>query len=172
MPQRTCTIDECDSRHYGHGYCDRHYRRWRRHGDPHAGTWHDAEARIRAQTVERDGCWHYTGQPSARYPEVRIDGVRHGIHRWSYETHHGPIPDGHHVDHQCRNTHCWNPAHLRTLDAWGNSADNLRANGFAAQTHCVNGHEFDDANTYRPPRDPNRRMCRTCRASRDAERAR
>ena len=42
------------------------------------------------------------------------------------------------------------------------------ANGFAAQTHCVNGHPYDDVNTYRPPGDPNRRMCRTCRADRKA----
>lgn len=163
MPNRTCTLPDCDSRHYGHGYCDRHYRRWKRHGDPLGFAWGDVEARIRAKTVVEDGCWVYTGQPSKRYPEVRIDGVRTGIHRWSYETHHGPIPDGHDVDHLCRVTRCWNPQHLRTLPAADNTADNRPANRFRRQTSCVNGHPFDEVNTYWYR---GRRMCRTCRRDR------
>lgn len=166
VAKRTCSVPGCDSRHYGRGWCQKHWARWRDHGDPNGSVWGDVEARIRAKTVESDDCWLYTGQPSARYPETRIDGRRIGIHRWSYTHHHGPIPDGHHVDHQCRNTHCWNPAHLRTLTALDNSADNIRANRFCAQTHCVNGHLLDEANVYRPPSQPSRRMCRTCRAER------
>lgn len=31
MQDRTCTIDGCDKRAAGHGWCQTHYMRWRRH---------------------------------------------------------------------------------------------------------------------------------------------
>lgn len=34
MAKRTCTIDGCVRLCFGHGYCNKHYQRWRRHGDP------------------------------------------------------------------------------------------------------------------------------------------
>lgn len=34
MAERTCTIDECENRHFGHGWCQKHYWRWSRWGDP------------------------------------------------------------------------------------------------------------------------------------------
>lgn len=34
MPDRTCTVDGCDRKAYGHGWCEMHYKRWLRHGDP------------------------------------------------------------------------------------------------------------------------------------------
>lgn len=34
MPDRTCTIDGCDRKHYGRGWCGVHYQRWWNHGDP------------------------------------------------------------------------------------------------------------------------------------------
>ena len=33
-PGRTCDIAGCDTKHYGSGYCQKHFRRWKRHGDP------------------------------------------------------------------------------------------------------------------------------------------
>jgi hypothetical protein len=31
---RTCSIDDCTRKHFGRGYCERHYRTWRTHGTP------------------------------------------------------------------------------------------------------------------------------------------
>lgn len=31
---RLCAVDGCLGRHYGKGFCDFHYQRWRTHGDP------------------------------------------------------------------------------------------------------------------------------------------
>lgn len=34
MAQRICSIDDCERRHFGRGWCQLHYQRWRTHGDP------------------------------------------------------------------------------------------------------------------------------------------
>lgn len=33
MPKRTCSINGCEKKHYGRGYCSKHYQRWRTHGN-------------------------------------------------------------------------------------------------------------------------------------------
>lgn len=37
-PIRFCTVAGCDRRRFGHGFCQKHYLRWARHGDPEATT--------------------------------------------------------------------------------------------------------------------------------------
>lgn len=34
MADRTCSVDGCAKAHYSKTYCNAHYRRWRRYGDP------------------------------------------------------------------------------------------------------------------------------------------
>jgi hypothetical protein len=31
---RICTVDDCKTKHYGQGYCHKHWKRWKAHGDP------------------------------------------------------------------------------------------------------------------------------------------
>jgi hypothetical protein len=38
MSQHTCEIDDCTNRHYGHGFCNKHYKRWKKYGDPLSGA--------------------------------------------------------------------------------------------------------------------------------------
>jgi hypothetical protein len=33
MPN-SCTIEDCGNRAFGHGFCNKHYKRWRKYGDP------------------------------------------------------------------------------------------------------------------------------------------
>lgn len=89
-------------------------------------------------------------------------------HRVAYEQARGPIPEGLELDHLCRNRACVNPDHLEPVTHRENL---LRADTFAArhaaQTHCVNGHEFTPDNTYIRTRPEGGRECRACRKARN-----
>ena len=87
-------------------------------------------------------------------------------HRRSYELLVGPIPPGLEVHHRCFNRSCVNPEHLELL-THGDNLTESRSVGVvnAARTHCVQGHPFDEANTYIRigPNGQRWRQCRTCR---------
>jgi len=112
--------------------------------------------------VRQNGeCWEWTASLSYGYGQFAL---RHGVirkaHRISYEWLVGPIPDGLHLDHLCRNRKCVNPEHLEPVTNYVNLH---RGQGFtatrAAQTHCIHGHEFTPENT-----NIKRNGCRECRA--------
>ena len=134
----------------------------------------DDRARLLSHIVEADenGCWIW--QASKRpngYGQVRVAGRNMLAHRWAYELLVGPIPDGLVLDHLCRVIACVNPAHLEPVTQRENT---LRGEGLPAQrarkTHCVHGHEFTDANTYRDPNRNGRRTCRICAREHDRRR--
>lgn len=122
------------------------------------------EARFWSFVQKSTCCWNWTGAQSRGYGHFRANGCTVGAHRFSYELHVGPIPDGLELDHLCRNRACVNPAHLEAVT---HRVNLLRSNGVVAkhanQTHCENGHPFNEKNTYRRP-DGSSRDCRKCRA--------
>lgn len=66
--------------------------------------------------VTESGCWEWQGTLSAEgYGVLRIDYSQVKAHRWVYERHVGPIPDGLVIDHLCQNKRCVNPAHLEPV---------------------------------------------------------
>ena len=111
------------------------------------------------------GCFLWTGALNHHgYGIFNLDGRTVRSHRLAYSIWKGPIPDGLCVDHICRVRSCCNPAHLRLATSRDNvleprSKSPALAN--STKTHCVAGHRYDHANTYR---DPNGwRQCRKCR---------
>lgn len=122
--------------------------------------------------VQESGCWQWVGCTSRTgYGYLKPSGKKVIAHRWMYEREVGPIPIGLTIDHRCRNRGCVNPAHLEAVTQGVNV---LRGDAppsrNARKTHCVHGHEFTEANIYRPPSGV--RLCRTCISTRSLNRSR
>lgn len=83
------------------------------------------EERMTAR-IDRQGddeCWPWLGSKTAKgYGHLVVNRKSVYGHRWSYENHVGPIPEGMEIDHLCRNQSCVNPAHLEPVT----TAENLR----------------------------------------------
>lgn len=170
MPNAICSIPECARPARARGWCKRHYKRWYRHGNPMAGKPlqrrdENPEQRFwRHVTPSHDGCWEWGGDRlPAGYGTFSCGGAKFYAHRFSYELHKGPIPEGLHIDHICRNTSCVNPDHLEAVTQRENT---LRGESFGAKAQrtnrCHNGHPLDEANTYVRP-GGTARDCRTCK---------
>lgn len=115
--------------------------------------------------VDKGGeCWPWLGATNPNgYGSIWAPALGKTVraHRWSYEFHVGPIPDGMTIDHLCRNRGCVNPAHLEAVPFTEN---NRRGNSPSAinarRTHCVHGHELAGQNLS--VRDNGSRRCRAC----------
>ena len=105
--------------------------------------------------IERSGYWRVNvGQRNYKL-----------AHRVAYELRYGPIPLGLVLDHLCRIRWCWNPKHLEAVT----QAENVDRGDYSlngannrSKTHCLQGHPFDETNTYTNPRRKGR-FCKECR---------
>jgi hypothetical protein len=133
----------------------------------------DLRARITSRiTVEDRGyatlCWvSDRARHSNGYTKLGYLGTTWLTHRFAYTVFIGPIPDGLQLDHLCKVRACCNPKHLEPVTCQVNllRGDTLTAAN-AAAVRCVNGHEFNAANTRMTSKG--KRACRLC----DRDRAR
>lgn len=87
------------------------------------------EERFWAKVVKTEGCWKWTAKrdrngygrfsPNGQYSQTVA-------HRFSWELHNGPIPEGMLVCHHCDNPECTNPSHLFLGTPQDNMDDKVR----------------------------------------------
>ena len=115
--------------------------------------------RAKIQVNEETGCHEWTAYCDQKgYGAFSFDRKVVKAHTFAYELAKGPIPEGLHIDHLCRNKSCVNPEHLEVVTL----AENNRRYS-QSRTHCIKGHELTEANTYTFSR---RRACRRCHIDR------
>jgi hypothetical protein len=118
---------------------------------------------ISTKVFNNTPCWEWVGAKGWKYyGTLKINHANQMAHRWAYEYFIGNIPDGHEIDHLCRNRSCVNAMHLEAVTAKENI---LRGEGACAnnarKTHCKCGHEFNLENTRYTKKGT--RYCVICR---------
>ncbi len=111
-----------------------------------------------------DECWEWlAGKNSRGYGAFKLNKKTVTASRISWSLLNGEISSDIFVCHSCDNPSCVNPNHLFTSDNQGNVDDMIRKKRHQNQvkTHCKNGHEFTEENTYLSPRTK-WRNCRKC----------
>ncbi len=114
-----CAVENCSAQATRRGWCQPHYRRWQRHGDPEGGRLHAKhdmsleERLLLRRQITASGCWEYTGsKDSGGYGALKISGQNKKAHRIAYKVWVSDVPDDVDVLHHCDNPPCFNPEHL------------------------------------------------------------
>jgi hypothetical protein len=124
--------------------------------------------------IQPNGCWLWTGAGNNDgYGVFRSAAGKPKLlaHRWSYEAHLQPIPEGMQLDHKCHtedqgcpggsdcaHRRCVNPAHLEPVTASENTLRQRHAG--RAKTHCPQGHPYEGSNLV--VKKDGKRRCRAC----------
>jgi hypothetical protein len=111
--------------------------------------------------VQSNGCCLWTGATQTQgYGSFGAGGPRSMLaHRFAYERHVGPVPEGLSLDHLCRNRLCVNPSHLEPVTIGENNRRGLNPNIVSHLAGvCPKGHPLS-------PRNDGRQRCRECGAA-------
>jgi len=112
-----CSIDGCESTVKATDWCDTHYMRWRRHGDPLA-YWPNKIPLMerfeeKVELIPFSTCHFWTGAlDRSGYGQIYKDGKTEYAHRIAYELYIGPIANDLQVLHKCDNPICVRIEHL------------------------------------------------------------
>lgn len=125
----------------------------------------DLMGRFYSRVTEGDnGCLLWNGQKNpdgyGRFRTRKENGWSEIVlvHRFIYVVEVGDIPPNHEIHHKCEVRNCVNYDHLEPLTKDEHAAISY----WAKKTHCPQGHEYTEDNTYRRPSGA-RRECRACK---------
>jgi hypothetical protein len=118
-------------------------------------------SKVEKQSGEYGTCWLWTGCKMHKGYGLFDDGRTRRVHRWSYETFIGPIPEGLVLDHLCRVRHCVNPDHLEAVTQAENNRRMLLHKKPTMQ--CIHGHSYTPENKVITKQGF---RCRECKNSR------
>lgn len=148
----TCMIEGCKHTHKALGWCQSHYDRYRRYGDPNASkqrTNRPVDERFWEKVNAYGVCWEWEASKDSKgYGRFRVGGQNKYAHRVAWELLVGPITDGMELDHLCRNHSCCFPEHLEETTGAENKRRGYGVGTISARkTHCPKGHEYSAENT-------------------------
>lgn len=125
-PTRICSIDGCERPYQARGWCNMHYDRWHKHGDPlKIVRFSDPNEAFAARTEWQGDCLIWTGATTSTGRGSIYNGDKViSTHVFAWERINGPVPEGLILDHICHTGACCNIAHLR-LATRGQNNSNL-----------------------------------------------
>lgn len=132
----TCSLENCAKPIRGLKYCNAHYLRFKRTGDPLGSLRASVADRFWSKVDKANGCWQWTaGLSNVGYGAFWDGEKMNKAHRLSYELSVGPIGEGKLIDHMCHNRTCVNPEHLRQVT----SKQNIENHKGAANVQSKSG---------------------------------
>lgn len=121
-----------------------HFRFCPNHNGLHTLT---AEQRFwnKVDKGDESGCWVWKGSTTRGYGTLSLNGKPYYAHRFSYELHHGAIPESLFVCHTCDNPVCCNPAHLWLGTMKDNMDDKIRKGRARGRLSFTSSHRESQA---------------------------
>lgn len=117
------------------------------------------------KVLRTHGCWEWQAAKDNHgygiFALSRSENTRAHIYMMWITTGQ-PVPDGHCIDHLCRNRGCVNPDHLEIVTFAVNTRRGIAPGARALRrAQCSLGHDFETWGVW----SANRRLCRLCRAA-------
>lgn len=164
MTFRKCDVDDCPNPARHRRWCNAHYARWWRYGDPLGVPTKlslEDKYRVRVDVRGDDECWPWLGHITNRgYGRMSHDGKKPQAHNVGWNLYYGEIPGVLVIDHICHNDSgclggpscphrsCQNPQHWELVTPAENTSRGQSGINSRSKTHCPRGHEYTKENTY------------------------
>lgn len=126
-----CSVPDCDKKYVAKGYCDRHYRHFKKYGKP-IKTIRDVSELGRFNSKIKinleNGCYEWTDKLCVwGYGMFRLKNSKQvKAHRYAYSYVHGEIPSSKVICHHCDNPKCVNIDHLFIGTILDNNLDKIK----------------------------------------------